>query len=130
MNVEVCLLYGKMMNDVDELRYQLFYAKGGKVDPSALPPCKSTLVLHIKRANYQAGVWRRATVPNPEIPSPDQHGWEIEGENISVEWLGSHPAPDKVLELLSCLCKTVCKRGLYLHASWTEMHSTLFEREV
>ena len=99
----VCALYGKVMDDVDELRYQLFCAKRGKVDPSALPPCKSTLILHIKQANYQACVWRQATVPNPSIPSPSQHGWEADGETIKIKWPGSRPAPDEVLELLSCL---------------------------
>ena len=105
----VCLLYGKMISDVDELRYQIFCAKGGKVDPSALPPCKTTLILHIKRANYQACVWRRAVVANPNLPPPDQHGWIIDANDLTVQWLGSRPAPDEVLELLSCLCKRACK---------------------
>ena len=50
----VCALYGKRLQNVDLLRYQLYCSKGGKVEPEALPPCKSTLALHAKRANYQA----------------------------------------------------------------------------
>ena len=34
----VCTLYGKKTRDVNILRYQLFSAKDGKVDPDALPP--------------------------------------------------------------------------------------------
>jgi hypothetical protein len=65
--------------------------------------------LHIKRANYQACVWRRAVVANPILPPPDQHGWVIDANDLTVQWLGSRPAPDEVLELLSCLCKRACK---------------------
>ena len=105
----VCTLYGKMMDDVDLLRYQIFCAKGGKVDPETLPPCFSTLLLHIERANYQACVWRKAIVANPSIPPPDRHGWNIINYAISIKWLGSNPAPEEVLELLNCLCKRTCK---------------------
>ena len=39
-NIEesVCELYGKKCNDVDLLEYDLYCAKGGKVEPEALPP--------------------------------------------------------------------------------------------
>ena len=104
----VCALYGKFMDDIDLLRYQLFLAKNGK-DPEALPPCRSSLTLHIQRANYQACTWRRAIVPKPVVPSPCQHGWILNDDLLSVKWLGSSPAPDEVLELISCLCKRTCK---------------------
>ena len=44
----------------------------------------------------------------PDIPSPDGHRWEAD-ENISIKWLGTNPAPDEVLELLSCMSKRSCK---------------------
>ena len=65
------------MEEIKLLRYQLHWAKAGKVEPEGLPPCNSSLQLHITRANYQAGVWRRATFPFPEVPLPGGHGWEI-----------------------------------------------------
>ena len=73
----VCELYGKKMQEVNLLRYQLHCAKAGKVEPEGLPPCKSSLQLHTTRANYQAGIWRRAIFPLPEVPLPSGHGWEI-----------------------------------------------------
>ena len=51
-----------LTTDINALRYQLYCSKGGKVEPEGLPPCKSNLSLHIKRANYQAAVWQRAIV--------------------------------------------------------------------
>ena len=45
-----------------------------------------------------------------EIPSPNDHGWKINNDNdeINILWLGIKPAPDEVLELLSCTCRRVC----------------------
>ena len=71
LSESVCTLYGKMMKDVDRLRYQLYCPKGTKVEPDALPPCKSTLTLHTKRSNYQASVWKKASIQYRFIPSPD-----------------------------------------------------------
>ena len=71
----VCELYGKKMQEVNLLRYQLHCeGKAGKVEPQGLPPCKSSLQLHITRANYQAEIWRRATFTLPEVPLPGGHG--------------------------------------------------------
>ena len=99
------------MNGIDLLRYQLYCAKGGKVDPDALPPCKATLSLHINRANYQAAIWRRATMSLPVVPPPSNHGWIIDNDTdvISVRWLKTKPAPEEILDLLSCICKKCCK---------------------
>lgn len=95
---------------MDVLRYEIHCAKGGKVEPEALPPCQSSLRLHVTRANYQAAIWKRAIVPLPVIPSPGGHGWEVDNISNVVKfvWLGSKPAPEKVLELLSCTCKRAC----------------------
>ena len=95
---------------MDVLRYEIHCAKGGKVEAEALPPCESSLRLHVTRANYQAAIWKRAIVPLPVIPSPCGHGWEVDNNSnvVKVVWLGSKPAPEEVLELLSCTCKRAC----------------------
>ena len=104
----VCHLYGKKATSVGSLRYELHYAKGGKIAPEALPPCQSSLRLHVSRANYQAAIWRRATEACPDIPSPHGHGWNVSSSTVEFIWLGSKPAPEEVLELLSCTCKRRC----------------------
>ena len=106
----VCQIYGKKCQSVDMLRYEIHCAKGGKVEPEALPPCESSFRPHVTRANYQAAIWKRAVVPLPVIPSPCGHGWEVENISNVVKfvWLGSKPAPEYVLELLSCTCRRAC----------------------
>ena len=47
----VCHLYGKRLTSVDSLRYELHYAQGGKIAPETLPPCQSSLRLHVSHAN-------------------------------------------------------------------------------
>ena len=104
----VCHLYRKKATSVDSLRYELHYAKGGKIAPEALPPCQSSLRLHMSRANYLAAIWRRATEACPDIPSSHGHGWNVSSSTVEFIWLGSKPAPEEVLELLSCTCKCRC----------------------
>ena len=71
--------------------------------------CRSRILLRNRRANYQARIWRLSTLPSPNVPSPDTHGWSFdENGDIIIKWLGTKPAPEEILELLSCLCKRSC----------------------
>ena len=44
----------------------------------------------MKRANYQAAIWRTAVIPHPDVPSPHGHGWKvmqyIEASGVSLTW--------------------------------------------
>ena len=68
----VCQLYGKSSRDVNDLRYKLFCTKG--LQSQQLPPMRDALRKHIRRANYQAAIWKRALETHPEIPSPAENG--------------------------------------------------------
>lgn len=78
----VCQLYGKKCQGVGVLRCG--------IEPEALPPCESSLRLHVTRGNYQAAFWREAINPLPVIPSPRGHGWEVVDESnvVGFVWLG------------------------------------------
>ena len=111
-------LYGKKCNDVDLLRYDLYCAKGGKVEPEGLPTCRPSLQLHIFRANYQSAILRRAVFPVPKVPPPHGYDWEVCGDSISIQLLGSNAAPEEILELLCCTCKRSCMP----YSCWPQMH--------
>ncbi len=107
-----CHLYaaGCDTTKVNELRYHLFKAKKGKVDSSQLPPCENCLNLHALRANYQSAIWGHSLQTTPRIPNPsDSHGCHEEDNGLSICWMTGPPAPDVVLEFLSCICKRACK---------------------
>ena len=89
-------------SDINELRYRLFCLKRGNVESNQLPPCNNMLREHSLRANYQAAVWRRSLERCPDIPSPVGSGW-------CALTMGDQPAPQAVLEVLSCQCSRSCK---------------------
>ena len=52
----VCRLYGsKVYTTINNLRYHMFATKAAQ--GHQLPPTQDALKQHIRRANYQAGVW-------------------------------------------------------------------------
>ena len=53
------------------------------IDLSLLPPCRSSLVLHLNRCNYVACIWKASTFANINIPNPFQYGWTAEYE---IQW--------------------------------------------
>ena len=78
----------------------------GKIDAKCLPPCHNSLFHHTQRANYQAAIWRKCLINDPETPSPIDHGWSRdENGNLTIKWTSLKPAPEEILELLSCHCK-------------------------
>lgn len=108
-----CRLYATQsdITDVNELRFQLFRLKKGNIDSGQLPPCKDTLQLHIVRSNYQTAIWRRSLENHPAIPSPlDCSGWVLDEESrLQINWMTGSPAPDIVLEFLTCKCSRYCR---------------------
>ena len=96
--------------EVNKLRYQLFCAKRGEVESSQLPPCEDCLFMHTLRANYQAAIWRRSLQNKPIVPECKGLGWTTDEDGrLSVDWMRGSPAPDAVLQMLSCKCVRSCK---------------------
>ena len=88
-----CHLYGMPEeNDINEVRYQKF-CKEKMPEPHQLPPTKDELIQHLKRANYQSFVWKRALEVNPDIPSPVGNGWSLKDDVLEVGWMETLPAP-------------------------------------
>ena len=109
----VCLLYLSQTtecSDINECRYMMFCGKKGEADSSQLPPCHDTLRQHVLRANYQAAIWRRSCQAQMDIPTPNGNGWNLDPEsNLAIEWMTGMPAPQAVLDLLSCDCRRSCQ---------------------
>ena len=104
----VCKLYGlKNVSSVNEARYTKFCASAKKVpEPQHLPPTKDELLQHCKRVSYVTAVVKRALEANIDIPSPDGYGWRIDRDaGMEIQWMTQKPAPDSIVELVSCNCK-------------------------
>ena len=79
----VCRLYGeKKTKDVNQARRNIFWRalknKKKIIDLSLLPPCRSSLAFHTRRANYLSHIWRQASVPSMVTDLPQNHGWDNE----------------------------------------------------
>ena len=104
-----CLLYGsKTLSDINELRYELFCFRKGKIDSSQLPLCRHALRKHIDRVNYQCVIWKSCFEQYPMILEPQEHGWTLINNMLTINWMTISPAPDSILEFLSYSCSKSC----------------------
>ncbi|KAL8592266.1 hypothetical protein ACOMHN_036900 [Nucella lapillus] len=102
----VCKLYGVSdTSNINEARCKLF-VKG--VIPEKLPPTKNALSHHIRRAHFQAKVWRQAHLQHPVLPPTATMGWTREAETLVSVLMSLAPIPESCLELISCSCTTRC----------------------
>lgn len=104
----VCRLYGHGTSDVNHVRYKIFCTSKSE---QSMPPTRDALEQHCLRANYQAAIHRRAMVQFINAPSPVGHGWQMENDELSYKWMTQPPAPDILLEVVQCSCKTGCESG-------------------
>ena len=73
-----------------------------------LPPTRGALLPHIMRANFMAMRDKSYPMNCPELPPIDQNGWQQkDGQYMPVRCLNT-PAPQAVIELTKCACKTDC----------------------
>ena len=108
-----CLMYGSKSADINSLRHEKFIerfsTKPGMVltsydgvDISLLPPCRESLRMHIRRANYQTLIWKKADDPTPSIPGPDGHGWTIDNNGqLEICWLAGNPMPQELADVIA-----------------------------
>ena len=105
-----CALYGRKKDtDINKVRADKLKEKCGidKLDPTknfhmaSLPPCKMALLQHIRRVNYQVGIWRRAHINTPTIPSPtDGNGWHVVDGFLEPLWVDGPIIPRTMEDLL------------------------------
>ena len=78
-----------------------------------LPPTSDSLLQHMKRAIYQAYIWRHSLDAMQDLNSPEGHGWEKEEGVLKPVLMTKEPAPKSLLELTTCQykkseCRTNC----------------------
>ena len=96
---------------INEARYKSFCIPS--LSNQALPPSYDALMLHASRANYQAANHRRALSQFIQAPNPTDHGWQKAGDGVlEIKWMTQKPAPEDVLQTISCFCKTLKCRSM------------------
>ena len=71
----VCQLYnhGTDRIDINKERAAAFCKVKKNLD--SLPPTKDALHLHIRHANFQCIIWKKAKEPRPCLSSQEENGW-------------------------------------------------------
>ena len=103
----VCELYGlPICVEVNEARYKKFCSMSSKIpDPEKLPPTSDSLYYHCQRVSYVTAIIKNSLDRMICHPSPDGFGWKVDDDGINVTWMAQKPAPDDILDLVSCGCK-------------------------
>ena len=66
--------------------------------------------MHVRRANYQAAIWRRALHPGSSLPGPHGYGWLCMPEcgedptshsSVVIQWMTRPAAPQALLDLVT-----------------------------
>ena len=109
----VCAMYGRpSYSDANKLRYDLFssryemkseskpFTMSQGVDLCLLPPCRSSLIMHSRRANYVAHVWRNSHIAYAKIPSPVDFGWKYITDSLVVDWNEGDIMPQQLVDIL------------------------------
>ena len=108
-----CAIYGRASKvfKVDDLRFiriNEVCAKESRLVPSAtldmtLPPCKRSFTQHIRRVNYQVGIWKIAHIPKPSIHKASQgHGWEENRGCMDPLWYEGDSLPQELIDIAQC----------------------------
>ena len=92
----ICTLYKSKLKKTNQVRNERWNRP--TKDISTLPPSQYSAILHLKRANYQAAIWKRCLEPHPNVPSPHGHGWEVIDGEISILWMTQASAPDIIIK--------------------------------
>jgi len=108
---ELCLvsLYnGDDDESLDDLRLRTFYSKTTRstaaVEPHSLPPTSAAAKYHSLRVYQQVQVWFGH---GDQVP-PDQWGWKVSEGKLAPILTDNTPAPQKLLKVIRCNCKTGC----------------------
>ena len=69
---------------------------------SFLPPCRESLKMHVRGANYQALLWKKAAQATLSIPGPDGHGWNTNVEGgIEICWTNGNLMPQELADIIN-----------------------------
>ena len=99
------------ITNLGELHWHLFTKY--QFDSSKLPPTKKTLRQMVLRAHYTPLQWKSPHIPSPQLPNPNEFGWNWNKDDhiFGPVMTTNPPAPESIIELSSCRCKSGCRSG-------------------
>jgi len=77
--------------------------------PEILHPTGDAAWLHIRRAHFQAMIWKQAHLTNPILSLPETMGWLRLNDKLVPKLMSLAPVPETCDEMVNCGCKSGCK---------------------
>ncbi|KAK2554918.1 hypothetical protein P5673_023601 [Acropora cervicornis] len=90
--------------DINEERAAAFRKVKKNLD--SLPPTKDALHLHIRRANFQCMIWKKAKEPRPSLSSPEENGWFYKEGVLKPKLMNQEEVSASCLQLAFCGCSS------------------------
>ncbi|KAG1662609.1 hypothetical protein GQR58_020866 [Nymphon striatum] len=109
-SLELFRLGDTCAEEVPELRLMLF-AQKSKEGQGQLPPTLGSFVPHTARAYHMALIWKTSKEPCPQFPPPTDYIWELVDGRLKPVYCTNLSAPETLLELRKCSCKTGCTKN-------------------
>ena len=102
------------LTSVNEARLKIFKSSVSK-NLRELPPCRSSLELHVQRSAYQSGwVWGNTLSQKPVPPVYDWGWYKVQDGRLGIRWCPIDTSlnnNDSILldSIKTCRCKDICK---------------------
>ena len=99
-----------------------------KIDLSRLPPCRRSLLPHITRVNYRGAQWKHSDVNIVDLPTPTEHGWQINQGILEPVWSEGPVLPLRLVDLLDIHDTPDEEKESLMWMSWNlKVHSLLMK---
>ena len=102
----VCQLYNHGTDGVDINEERAAAFRKVKKNLDSLPPTKDALHLHIRRANFQCMIWKKAKEPRPSLSSPEDNGWFYKEGVLKPKLMNQEEVSASCLQLVFCGCSS------------------------
>jgi len=127
----IALYGGKDSGELASLRYAAYCntSLSHRFQPERLPPAKNAARMHVMRVHVQVVVW--GTLDETDL-IPTDWGWKLQGNILVPIQSTGKVAPDHVLRVVRCKCKSNCqsalcscrKHGLHCVSACSNCHGT------
>ena len=81
-----------------------------------LPPTREAFRQKVFRSHYTALQWKLSHLPTQNLPDPNEYGWSWNDESSTYVPIMTTlpPAPESIISLSLCRCKTNCESLRYV----------------
>ena len=114
----ICAAYSKgakSCKSMTECRIKMWHSKTGTNGASSvklysLPPTNEAFIENVHRCHLQVAIWKAALLVSPPKLETQKYGWERNHQGILFPRTippGTLSAPQNILQLIRCNCKTL-----------------------